>query len=117
MRTSALAVVALVAAALGATAVLVVGAAAGWIADDGGTRTVVVPTVATETGAERTAARPRRRCSGTASTPPRIYASRSQGVVTIYSYFRGRPARAGLRLRRLGRGPRAHELARGHERR
>ena len=38
MRARALAVVALVAAALGAAAVLVVGTAAGWIGDDDGTR-------------------------------------------------------------------------------
>jgi S1-C subfamily serine protease len=88
MRTGALAVVALVAAALGATAVLVVGSATGWIGDGSGTRTVVVPTVVTETGASGAdaglAARP---LLGNGFNPARIYASRSQGVVTIYSFF------------------------------
>ena len=88
MRTGALAVVALVAAALGATAVLVVGSGTGWIGDGSGTRTVVVPTVVTETGAGGAgaglAARP---LLGNGFNPARIYASRSQGVVTIYSFF------------------------------
>ena len=86
MRRSALAVVAFVAAALGATAVLVVGSLAGWLDDDGGTRTVVVPTVAAETGARgaSSAAAP---LLGNGFNPAQIYAKRSQGVVTIYSYF------------------------------
>jgi 2-alkenal reductase len=86
MRTGALAVVALVAAALGGTAVLVVGSAAGWVGDGSGTRTVVVSTVATETGASGAglAARP---LLGNGFDPARIYAGRSQGVVTIYSFF------------------------------
>jgi 2-alkenal reductase len=86
MRTGALAVVALVAAALGATAALVVGSAAGWIGDGGATRTVVVPTVVSETGASGagSAAAP---LLGNGFNPARIYASRSQGVVTIYSFF------------------------------
>jgi len=86
MRASALAVVALVAAALGATTVLVVGSLAGWIADDGGTRTVVVSTVATEAG-PRSASSAAAPLLGNGFNPARIYASRSQGVVTIYSYF------------------------------
>ena len=86
MRTSALAVVSLVAAALGAAAVLVVASAAGWLAGNGGTRTVVVPTVVTETGPGEPAsvATP---LLGNGFNPARIYASRSQGVVTIYSSF------------------------------
>jgi S1-C subfamily serine protease len=86
VRTSALAVVALVAAAIGATAALVVASAAGWIAEDGGTRTVVLPTAATETGPNGPdlAAAP---LLGNGFHPARIYASRSQGVVTIYSFF------------------------------
>jgi 2-alkenal reductase len=85
MRASALAVVALVAAALGATAALLVVSATGWIDDDGGTSTVVVPTVVAETGrrSEPTAAP----LVGTDFEPARIYASRSGGVVTIYSFF------------------------------
>ena len=87
MRTSALAVVALVAAALGATAVLVVASAAGWIDDDGGTRTVVV---SDGRRGDRPDARPTPAAAsllGNGFDPARIYASRSQGVVTIYSYF------------------------------
>jgi S1-C subfamily serine protease len=86
MRPSALAAVALVAAALGATAVLVVGRLAGWLPDDGAARTVVVPTVVSETGsrAPGSASLP---LVGNGFDPARIYASRSQGVVTIYSVF------------------------------
>src|SRR5688500_465620 len=85
MRAGALAVVALVAAALGAAGVLVVASAAGWIADDGGTRTVVVPTAIAEAGP--TGSRPSGALVGNGFDPARIYASRSQGVVTIYSFF------------------------------
>jgi len=91
MRPSALAVVSLVASALGAAAVLVVASAAGWLAG-GGTSTVVVPAVATETGASGSdaVAAP---LLGNGFDPARIYASRSQGVVTIYSSFaNGRPS-------------------------
>jgi len=85
MRASALAVVSLVAAALGATAVLVVGSASGWIAADGGTRTVVLPAVVTETPkGSATVAAP---LLGNGFDPARIYASRLPGVVTIYSFF------------------------------
>jgi S1-C subfamily serine protease len=85
MRSGALAVVALVAAALGAASVLLIGSAAGWV---GGTRveTVVVPTVEAQAGeaAASTTAVP---LSGNGFDPARIYASRSGGVVTIYSFF------------------------------
>ena len=77
----------------------------------------MVPTAPTETRRRRSRSAAARRSSATASTRPGSTPSRSQGVVTIYSFFGGRPALAGLRLRRLGRGPRADELARGHERR
>jgi S1-C subfamily serine protease len=86
MRTSALAVVALVAAGLGAAAVLVVASAAGWIDGDGGTRTVVLPTVAAETN-PTVPASAAASLVGNGFNPAQIYASRSQGVVTIYSYF------------------------------
>jgi 2-alkenal reductase len=86
MRTSALAVVALVAAGLGAAAVLVVASAAGWIDGDGGTRTVVLPTVAAETNPTAPASAAAS-LVGNGFNPAQIYASRSQGVVTIYSYF------------------------------
>ena len=76
--------VALVAAAVGATAVLVVGKAAGWVGDTG-TRTVLV-TTASPTGSPSRRATPQ---LGNGFDPAEIYASRSGGVVTIYSYFRG----------------------------
>jgi 2-alkenal reductase len=84
MRAGALAAVSVVAACLGAAAVLVVGSAAGWIGDDSGVRTVVLPTVPAETDASAPTAAP---LVGNSFDPARIYASRSEGVVTIYSYF------------------------------
>ena len=89
MRPGALAVVAFVAAAIGATAVLVVANAAGWIADDRGTRSVVISPTVTETGAggDPSAVSAATPLLGNGFDPARIYASRSQGVVTIYSYF------------------------------
>jgi S1-C subfamily serine protease len=86
MRPSAFAAVAFVAAALGATAVLVVGSLAGWLTDGDATRTVVVSTVAADTGPRGpgSVAPP---LVGNGFDPARIYASRSQGVVTIYSFF------------------------------
>jgi 2-alkenal reductase len=84
MRAGALAAVSIVAACLGAAAVLVVGSAAGWVGDDDGVRTVVVPTVPTASGAATPAAAP---LLGNGFDPAKIYANRSEGVVTIYSYF------------------------------
>jgi S1-C subfamily serine protease len=83
IRTAAVAVVALVAAVLGAVTVLVVASVAGWIDSDDGTTTVVVETAPAETGAARTPP-PQ---LGNGFEPARIYADRSGGVVTIYSYF------------------------------
>jgi 2-alkenal reductase len=83
MRSSALAVVAFVAAALGAAAVLVVGSSAGWIGTEDGVRTVVVETAPTETGTIQMPTP----LLGNSFQPARIYAKRSGGVVTIYSYF------------------------------
>jgi S1-C subfamily serine protease len=82
MRAGALAVVALVAAVLGAAAALIVGVAAGWVGSDG-TRTVVVSTLA-DAGTSGQVARP---LLGNGFDPAKIYATRSAGVVTIYSYF------------------------------
>ena len=85
MRAGPLAVVAIVAAALGAAGVLVVGRAAGWI--DGGSReNVVVSTIAVSRDAAVAAARP---LAGNGFDPARIYATRSEGVVTIYSTYSG----------------------------
>lgn len=89
MRSGAVAVVALAAAAVGAIAVLLVGKAAGWIDDDvAPTQTIVLPSAASpETGAAS---------GGTASPlvgnsfdPAAIYARTSPGVVTIYAIFDG----------------------------
>ncbi len=84
MRAGALAAVSIVAACLGAAVVLVVGSAAGWVGGDSGVRTVVVPTVSAESGAASQTAAP---LLGNGFDPARIYADRSEGVVTIYSYF------------------------------
>jgi S1-C subfamily serine protease len=84
MRPGALAAVALVAAGLGAAGVLLVASLAGWLGgDEGGVRTVVVPAAAATAGNEPTAAP----LVGDDFEPARIYASRAEGVVTIYSYF------------------------------
>ncbi len=83
MRPGALAAVSIVAACLGAAAVLAIGSAAGWVGGDGGVRTVVVSTLPTQSGAAQTAAP----LLGNGFDPARIYANRSEGVVTIYSYF------------------------------
>ena len=84
MRAGALAAVSIVAAGLGAAAVLVVGSLAGWIGDESGVRTVVVPTVQTASGPAAPTSTP---LVGNGFDPARIYANRSEGVVTIYSYF------------------------------
>ncbi len=85
MRPAALAAVSLVAAGLGATAVLVVGSLAGWVGSGDGVRTVVVSTLPAETGgAAAPVAAP---LVGNGFNPAQIYASRSEGVVTIYSSF------------------------------
>jgi S1-C subfamily serine protease len=84
MRAGALAAVSIVAAGLGAAAVLVIGSLAGWLDGDSGVRTVVVPTVQAESGAASPSAAP---LLGNGFDPARIYANRSEGVVTIYSFF------------------------------
>jgi 2-alkenal reductase len=83
MRAGAIAVVALVAAALGTAGALVVARAAGWVGD-GDVRTVLVSTVASDAG-------PASRVEpqlGNSFDPARIYATRSAGVVTLYASFR-----------------------------
>jgi len=84
MRAGVLAAVSIVAACLGAVTVLVVGAASGWIDGDSGVRTMLLPTVPAQPGAPAPTASP---LIGNGFDPARIYASRSEGVVTIYSYF------------------------------
>jgi len=86
MRLSALAVVTVVAAALGGGAALGIGKGTGWL--DQSTRTVVV-----RAAAPRTAALPASATStaaplpGKGFDPQRIFAERSPGVVTIFAYF------------------------------
>jgi 2-alkenal reductase len=91
MRTGALAVVALFAAAFGAALALVVAASSGWIDDSGDTRTVVLPPLATETSGSSSAPASATGTPliGNGFDPARIYAARSRGVVTLYSYFSG----------------------------
>lgn len=88
VRPAALATVSLVAAGLGAAAVLVVGSLAGWLGDDGnGVQTVVVSTLpADATPGSSADARP---LAGNGFDPARIYASRADGVVTLYATFAG----------------------------
>ena len=86
MRAGALAAVSLVAAALGAAAVLLIGSLAGWVGGDGEVRTVVVPASPSTTGATGSS-RAVGPLLGNGFDPARIYAGRSQGVVTIYSTF------------------------------
>jgi S1-C subfamily serine protease len=87
MRPGALAAVSLVAAGLGAGAVLLLGSLAGWGGGDGDgeVRTVVVSTLPAQ--ASSPAAAPARPVTGNGFDPAQIYANRSEGVVTIYSTF------------------------------
>jgi S1-C subfamily serine protease len=85
VRSSSVAVLALLAALLGGASVLVVGKAAGWL--ESGTKTVVVrPSApsAGDVGAPVVAAKP---LLGNGFQPAQIYRSRAPGVVTIISYF------------------------------
>ncbi|MGH3072926.1 MAG: S1C family serine protease [Gaiellaceae bacterium] len=85
MRAGALAAVSLVAAGLGAACVLVIGSLAGWVGGDSGVRTVVVSTLPDQAPASTT---PRAASLvGNGFDPAGIYANRSEGVVTIYSYY------------------------------
>lgn len=84
MRPGAVAVVSLVAAALGATAALVVGKAAGWVGNDAAPAVVVTAPAPAPAGGATRRVTP---LLGNGFDPARIYASRSEGVVTIYSFF------------------------------
>ena len=86
MRSGAVAVVALVAAVLGATAVLVVGKAAGWIEGTAApARTIVLPAGDTTDTTAGTATP----LVGNRFDPAAIYQRTSPGVVTIYAIFAG----------------------------
>jgi S1-C subfamily serine protease len=86
LRPGAVALISLVAAVLGAAAVLVVGKAAGWIGGDHATRTVVVREPIGDAGkpAAVVVAKP---LVGNGFQPAQIYRARSAGVVTIFSFF------------------------------
>ena len=88
MRPGALAVVALVAAALGSAATLIVGKSAGWVDEDGAPSgaTVVVDAPADGAAPALDAASP---LVGDRFEPARIYARATPGVVTIYALFDG----------------------------
>jgi 2-alkenal reductase len=89
MRPGAIAAVALVTAVLGGAAALVIGKAAGIVDDD--TRTVFVATDEARLGPDGARAEPvARPLSGNGFHPARIYAARSAGVVTVYSFYDGR---------------------------
>jgi 2-alkenal reductase len=69
---------------------LVVAGSSGWI-DGDGVRTVVLPRLATDTSrsASTASSAPASPLLGNGFEPARIYAARSSGVVTLYSYFPG----------------------------
>jgi 2-alkenal reductase len=94
VRPGPAATLALIAAIVGAAAVLVTAKAAGWLRS--GTRTTVVvrqgATRAGDVAAPVIAAKP---LLGNGFEPAQIYRSRSRGVVTIISYFDGATASSG----------------------
>jgi 2-alkenal reductase len=87
MRPAAVAVVSLVAAVVGGVIVLLVGASTGWL-DEGSTETVVVTGEGSDSEAPavpvRSAAKP---LTGNSFDPARLYAERSDGVVTVFALF------------------------------
>jgi S1-C subfamily serine protease len=93
VRPTAVAVIALLAAAVGGTVALVGGRAAGWFGKST-SRTVLVTepaAVGASASVTKNGARP---LSGNGFDPARIYARRSTGVVTIYAFF-GSASRSG----------------------
>ncbi len=110
MRGGAVAVVAFVAAALGASAVLVISKAAGWLEGESGpAQTVVLPAA---TGAAASSAAPSSApLVGNTFDPAGIYRRTSPGVVTIYAIFEGgsRSQGSGLIVSREG-----HVLTNSH---
>ena len=87
MRPAALAVVALVAAAIGGSGSLLVAKATGWI--DGETAPARTVVVSTETETPLAAAPVAPPLTGERFDPATIFARSSPGVVTIYSVFAG----------------------------
>jgi len=110
MRGGAVAVVAFVAAALGASAVLVIGKAGGWLdSAPGPVETVVLPAATSAAAAAGTPASAP--LIGNTFDPAAIYRRVSPGVVTIYAIFRGgsRSQGSGLIVSREG-----HVLTNSH---
>lgn len=86
MRLPALAVVTVVAAAIGGGAALGIGKGTGWL--DRGTKTVVVRAQAAQPAALPASATSKASpLPGKGFDPQRIFADRSPGVVTIFAYF------------------------------
>jgi S1-C subfamily serine protease len=85
MRPLAIAALALAAAAVGAGAALAVARAAGWVGTDHATTVVeTAPAAAPGAATPADAARP---LTGNGFDPVRLYRTRSNGVVTIFSTF------------------------------
>src|SRR5688500_7924681 len=86
MRPAALAVVALVAAALGASGALLVAKTSGWVDEDAAeVGTVVLSTESAGPSGGGTAAP----LAGNRFDPAQIFARSAPGVVTIYAFFAG----------------------------
>ena len=84
MRPAAVASTALVAAVVGAVAVLVVGKAGGWLDTTDSVTVVRAPLTETGRAAPVVVAKP---LAGNGFQPASIYRSRAPGVVTIFSFF------------------------------
>ena len=92
VRPGAIAVVSLAAAVLGGVTALTGARTAGWVGDASATTTVVVANGSTVAAA--TAPPTARPLTGNGFDPAAIYANRSAGVVTIYSFFGSDGSRA-----------------------
>ena len=86
MRTTPAAALALIAAVVGGAVVLVVAAAAGWL-HSSSTKTVVVRAPAASAGDANAPVVVAKPLLGNGFQPAQIYRSRSNGVVTIFSFF------------------------------
>ena len=98
MRSGPLAVAAIACALVGGVAALALGKATGWVGTDKTTTVVrASPALPGSDGAQPAAVGPSAKpLAGNGFTPRRIYASRSAGVVTIFSQFGSDPATADL---------------------
>jgi 2-alkenal reductase len=94
VRPGPAATLALIAAVIGGVAVLGVAKAAGWL-HSGGSKTVVIRQSAPSTGDAAAPVVVAKPLLGNGFEPSQIYRSRSQGVVTIVSYFDSASTSAG----------------------